>query len=282
MRSEILKLRNDPTANAADGRRLHQGQCRCIWRRSSAAQPSEGELYIAHFLGAGGAARLISLAASNPNAKRPRLFPERRARQFLDLLRSGDRPRRAASPRCATFSPRATTSPATMRCARAHAASAAGATVAPGTLSVARRHRRAFAISPPLRLRLPLPRRAARLPRPRRDRSGGARYGRHDRRLRRGNADAGRAGGEPDVPRPVPGSRPHRAGRRRGQPAAGPRRTAADRIGANAAQPIAAAADRCAIVVQRSRRAVLTFRQQSQTFMVNALLSAAGLGSPLQ
>ncbi len=31
--------------------------------------PSEGELYIAHFLGAGGAARLISLAAANPNAK---------------------------------------------------------------------------------------------------------------------------------------------------------------------------------------------------------------------
>ena len=38
--------------------------------------PSEGELYIAHFLGAGGAARLINLAASNPNAKAAEFFPE--------------------------------------------------------------------------------------------------------------------------------------------------------------------------------------------------------------
>jgi hypothetical protein len=38
-------------------------------------QPSEGELYIAHFLGAGGAARLISLAATNPSAKATDYFP---------------------------------------------------------------------------------------------------------------------------------------------------------------------------------------------------------------
>ena len=37
--------------------------------------PSEGELYIAHFLGAGGAARLISAAASDPNASAASLFP---------------------------------------------------------------------------------------------------------------------------------------------------------------------------------------------------------------
>jgi hypothetical protein len=37
--------------------------------------PSEGELYIAHFLGAGGAARLIGLAGSNPNARAADYFP---------------------------------------------------------------------------------------------------------------------------------------------------------------------------------------------------------------
>jgi hypothetical protein len=74
MRSEILKLRNDPTANA-----VMAG----VFTRANAAQlserlgrsPSEGELYIAHFLGAGGAGRLISLAAGNPNASAAASFP---------------------------------------------------------------------------------------------------------------------------------------------------------------------------------------------------------------
>jgi hypothetical protein len=37
--------------------------------------PSEGELYIAHFLGAGGAARLISAAAGNPSGSAASYFP---------------------------------------------------------------------------------------------------------------------------------------------------------------------------------------------------------------
>jgi hypothetical protein len=37
--------------------------------------PSEGELYIAHFLGVGGAARLIGLAGSNPNSRAADYFP---------------------------------------------------------------------------------------------------------------------------------------------------------------------------------------------------------------
>ena len=37
--------------------------------------PSEGELYIAHFLGVGGAAKLISAAGDNPNASAASLFP---------------------------------------------------------------------------------------------------------------------------------------------------------------------------------------------------------------
>ena len=80
--------------------------------------PSEGELYIAHFLGAGGAARLIELAASNPERQGRRLFSERRARQSLDFLRSDDRRRPKPRRRCATSSPPATTSRAAARTSR--------------------------------------------------------------------------------------------------------------------------------------------------------------------
>ena len=68
MRAEILKLRNDPTANAVMAGAFTKANADYLATKLG-RQPSEGELYIAHFLGAGGAARLISLAADNPNAK---------------------------------------------------------------------------------------------------------------------------------------------------------------------------------------------------------------------
>ena len=67
MRSEILKLRNDPTANAVMAGAFTQSNAAVLSSRLGRA-PSEGELYIAHFLGAGGAAKLVTLAAHNPNA----------------------------------------------------------------------------------------------------------------------------------------------------------------------------------------------------------------------
>jgi hypothetical protein len=67
LRSEILKLRNDPTANAVMAGAFTKANASYLAQKLG-REPSEGELYIAHFLGAGGAARLISEAASNPNA----------------------------------------------------------------------------------------------------------------------------------------------------------------------------------------------------------------------
>jgi hypothetical protein len=67
MRSEILKLRNDPTANAVMAGAFTQANAALLSQKLGRS-PSEGELYIAHFLGAGGAARLISLASADPNA----------------------------------------------------------------------------------------------------------------------------------------------------------------------------------------------------------------------
>lgn len=74
LKREILALRKDPAANA-----LMAG----VFTRQNAAKlgnqlgrpASEGELYIAHFLGPNGATRLISAAAAQPNTRAADLFP---------------------------------------------------------------------------------------------------------------------------------------------------------------------------------------------------------------
>ncbi|MDP1911249.1 MAG: hypothetical protein Q8K85_23365 [Hyphomicrobium sp.] len=55
-------------------------------------QPTSGELYIAHFLGANGAKRLLSLRATNPNASAVAAFPEAaRANKSIFYNSSGPR-----------------------------------------------------------------------------------------------------------------------------------------------------------------------------------------------
>lgn len=74
MRNEIMRLRNDPTASAM----LAGAFSRANASQVSAAigrQPSEGELYIAHFLGPDGAGRMISAAGSRPQASAAAMFP---------------------------------------------------------------------------------------------------------------------------------------------------------------------------------------------------------------
>jgi hypothetical protein len=68
LRNQILKLRSDPTANAVMAGAFTKANATYLTQKLGRS-PTEGELYIAHFLGAGGAARLISLAASDPDAK---------------------------------------------------------------------------------------------------------------------------------------------------------------------------------------------------------------------
>ena len=74
MRQDILKLRNNPTVNAVMAGAFTKANAAYLTQKLG-RPPSEGELYIAHFLGAGGAARLIGLAARNPEAKAAALFP---------------------------------------------------------------------------------------------------------------------------------------------------------------------------------------------------------------
>lgn len=67
LRSQILQLRNNPDVNAVMAGAFTKANANYLAQKLG-REPSEGELYIAHFLGAGGAARLISQAASDPNA----------------------------------------------------------------------------------------------------------------------------------------------------------------------------------------------------------------------
>lgn len=74
MRRKILALRDDPAANAAMAGAFTQ-QNAALLSQSIGRPPSEGELYVAHFMGAGGAGHLINLASQTPNATAAQIFP---------------------------------------------------------------------------------------------------------------------------------------------------------------------------------------------------------------
>jgi hypothetical protein len=73
-RSAIMKLRDDPDAASSMAAVLTQSNSFRLTGRIG-RRPTDGELYIAHFMGVGGAAKLISNAEDNPNASAARLFP---------------------------------------------------------------------------------------------------------------------------------------------------------------------------------------------------------------
>jgi hypothetical protein len=73
-RQAIMKLRDDPAVASAMAGALTQSNSfqltGMIGRR-----PSDSELYMAHFMGVGGAAKLITSAEDNPQANAARMFP---------------------------------------------------------------------------------------------------------------------------------------------------------------------------------------------------------------
>ena len=73
-RDEILKLRDDPAANAAMAGVLTQSNSFRLTGELG-RRPNDAELYMAHFMGVGGAARLINAAQDNPRISAPGLFP---------------------------------------------------------------------------------------------------------------------------------------------------------------------------------------------------------------
>jgi len=72
-----MNLRSDPAANALMAGAFTRSNGDRLAERLGRA-PSEGELYIAHFLGPNGAGRLIGLAESQPGVSAADAFPGRR------------------------------------------------------------------------------------------------------------------------------------------------------------------------------------------------------------
>jgi len=77
-RDAILKLREDPQV-AADLAAAYTKDNGDFLTERFGRQPSAGELYIAHFLGASGADRLFSAGLKNPDQAAAPLFPEQAA-----------------------------------------------------------------------------------------------------------------------------------------------------------------------------------------------------------
>jgi hypothetical protein len=74
MRREIMALRKDPTANALMAGAFANSNAKVLTDRLG-RKPSDGELYMAHFLGASGASRFIKAAEARPDAKAANFFP---------------------------------------------------------------------------------------------------------------------------------------------------------------------------------------------------------------
>ena len=74
MRNEILALRRDPTANAAMAGAFTQRNAAALGRRIG-RKPTDGELYMAHFFGTGGAGQLINATKDRPQTNASAIFP---------------------------------------------------------------------------------------------------------------------------------------------------------------------------------------------------------------
>ena len=73
-RAAIMKLRDDPDAASSMAGVLTQSNSFKLTGKIG-RRPSDAELYMAHFMGVGGAGKLINGAEENPNASAARMFP---------------------------------------------------------------------------------------------------------------------------------------------------------------------------------------------------------------
>jgi hypothetical protein len=91
-RSAILKLRDDPAASSAMAGVLTQSNSFKLTGKIG-RRPTDSELYMAHFMGVGGAAKLIANAEDNPRASGARLFPNAAAANRSIFYERGGRAR---------------------------------------------------------------------------------------------------------------------------------------------------------------------------------------------
>jgi hypothetical protein len=94
-RAAIMRLRNDPAVSATMAGAFTQTNAAQL-AAAIGRQPSEGELYIAHFLGPDGASKLINAAASQPRANAAELFPQAAAANPSIFQNRSGQPRSAS------------------------------------------------------------------------------------------------------------------------------------------------------------------------------------------
>ncbi len=78
MKAQVLALRNDPKVAAVMAGEFTRRNASML-AGALGRQPTQGELYAAHFMGAAGAADLIRAATGNPRARAADLFPDQAA-----------------------------------------------------------------------------------------------------------------------------------------------------------------------------------------------------------
>lgn len=81
MRREILELRKDPKVSALMVAEFTRDNKEYL-EKNTDAQVGATELYMAHFLGAGGASRFLNAMRDNPNQRAKELFPEAAAANY--------------------------------------------------------------------------------------------------------------------------------------------------------------------------------------------------------
>ncbi|WP_422376769.1 transglycosylase SLT domain-containing protein [Roseibium sp.] len=89
MRREILDLRKDPEISSTMAGALTQKNAQYLERKIG-REPTDGELYMAHFLGAHGASRLIDATNANPDMRADKMFSaQARANKPIFYERNG-------------------------------------------------------------------------------------------------------------------------------------------------------------------------------------------------
>ena len=91
----IMKLRDDPTASSAMAGILTQSNGAKL-SGAIGRKPTDSELYMAHFMGVGGATKLITNAAANPQVSGATLFPKAAAANPSIFYDNGGKARSAA------------------------------------------------------------------------------------------------------------------------------------------------------------------------------------------
>jgi hypothetical protein len=92
LREEVMKLRQDPGANAAMAGAFTRNNAEFLAQHLG-REATEPELYLAHFLGARGAATLISAAQTTPNAIAAQSFPQAARANRIIFYHEGGRPK---------------------------------------------------------------------------------------------------------------------------------------------------------------------------------------------